>query len=577
VVVTFERRNPRTPAGRAIGTGGKFGVSLFFLFFFAMGSLFEVLIVREFARALGQRSWREVPCRVVVSEAKERGDSDKPYAFDVRYEYEYDSLRRTSSSYTRSYRGSEKYSDAERLVQEYPAGQEALCYVNPDDPDEAVLRRDSLLVGFAVFFPLIFVVIGGGGLYFTWRRRPERVEPIADRSLRARGMGKYALAGFFAIFGVVGLAVLYPLGIRPIKRTIDAGSWVPTPCKILRAEVRDHDSDDGTTYSVYILYEYEFGGTRYKADRYDFVGGSSSGYQGKARIIEAYKATAEPICYVNPKDPSEAVLKRGFHAKLLFALFPLPFILVGVVGVYSTLRSKKWTAGGQRSWRPAELEMSTPTAAVLGRMDVGPHVLKPKHTPTVKLIGAILVALFWNGIISIFVVQVVQGFRTGHPPWFLTFFMVPFVAIGIGLLGLVVYQFLALFNPRPTLELSSTMIPLGGAAELRWRLSGNTQRIGSLTVTLRGRELATYRRGTKTHTDTSTFYEMELYRTTNALDIASGQVGFVLPTDTMHSFEAENNKTVWSVDLHGDIESWPDVKESFTVLVLPAPCPVRSV
>ena len=94
---------------------------------------------------------------------------------------------------------------------------------------------------------------------------------------------------------------------------------------------------------------------------------------------------------------------------------------------------------------------------------------------------------------------------------------------------------------------------------------------------MRGREQATYRRGTKTHTDTSTFFEMELYRTGNALDVASGEVGFVLPEDTMHSFEAQNNKIVWSLDLHGDIARWPDVKESFEIFVLPAPCLVRSV
>ncbi len=217
------------------------------------------------------------------------------------------------------------------------------------------------------------------------------------------------------------------------------------------------------------------------------------------------------------------------------------------------------------------------TVATLRQPDTGPHVLKPKHTPAGKLIGAIVFALFWNGIVSIFVAQVVQGFRTGHPSWLTTIFMVPFVLIGVGVVGLVVYQFLAMFNPRPTLELSSTMIPLGGAAELRWRLSGNIHRIGSFVVTLRGRESATYRRGTKTHTDTNTFYEMELYRTSNALDIASGQVGFVMPDDTMHSFEAENNKIVWSLDVHGDIERWPDVKESFTIAVLPAPCLVRSL
>jgi hypothetical protein len=573
-VIRFGHRGFDVPRGRP--ATGRFGASVFFLLFFAAGSFFEVVTIVEFARAMGQRSWRQVPCRIVDSEVGEAGDSENPYVFGVRYEYEYGDRLRTSSTYRRGYRGSEKYSDVQQLVQKYPAGQDVSCYVNPEDPDEAVLKRDSLLMGLIVFFPLIFMAIGGGGLYFTWRKKPERPEPIISRSVRAKGTGKYALAGFFAIFGVVGLAVLYPLGIRPIARTVDAESWAATPCKVLRAEVHSHDSDDGTTYSVYILYEYEFGGTVYKADRYDFVGGSSSGYKGKARIVDEYRAATEPICYVNPRNPFESVLKRGFHAKLLFALFPLPFILVGVIGVFYTVRSKKWTADGRRSWRPSGAEKGSDRIAVLGRVDMGPSVLTPRHTPAIKFAGAILIALFWNGIVSIFVVQAVNSFRTDDPAWFMALFMLPFVVIGIGLLGLVVYQFLAMFNPRPTLELSSSTIPLGGAVELRWRFAGNAQRIRTLTVTLRGTEQATYRRGTKTHTDTSTFYEMELYRTSNPIDVASGQVGFVLPDDTMHSFEAENNKIVWSLDLHGDIERWPDVKESFSIFVLPAPCPVRS-
>jgi hypothetical protein len=89
-------------------------------------------------------------------------------------------------------------------------------------------------------------------------------------------------------------------------------------------------------------------------------------------------------------------------------------------------------------------------------------------------------------------------------------------------------------------------------------------------VTLRGVEEATYRRGTDTCTDKNTFYETELCKTTDATEIASGQVGVVLPEETMHSFEADNNKIIWTLDFQGDILHWPDVKESFRIAVVPA-------
>jgi Protein of unknown function (DUF3592) len=571
-MIRFRNRGSREANTKPAGLGGKLGLSLFFLLFFALGSFFEVAMIRDFGRAVSQRSWQEISCKIVSSEVAERDDDEQPYAFAVRYEYVCDGRSCTGSVYKRSYVGSEKYSDVQKLAEKYPSGQNTFCYVDPKHPAEVVLRRDSLLIGLVIFFPLIFVVIGAGGLYFIWRKQPPpEAQPIAAPIVRRGAKGKYGLVAFFAVFAIAGLAILYPLGIRPIARTLDAKSWVQTPCKVLRGEVRSHDSDDGTTYSIDILYSYEHDGQTYKSDRYDFIGGSSSGYRGKASVVAQYEAMPNPICYVNPKHPSEAVLKRGFHAKLLLALFPLPFIAVGLGGIYYTLRRKKRIASGATAWMPEDCR---PTAdndvSVLRQADASPVVLRAKHSPWAKLVGVILFAVIWNGVISVLVFQVVGSFRQGHPRWGMMFFSLPFVLVGLAALAFVVYQFLALFNPRPTLELSSSTIALGGAAELGWHFTGRTHRIGAFTVTLRGLEQATYRRGTRTYTDRNAFYEMELYKTSSAASVAAGQVGFVLPQETMHSFEAENNKILWNLDIRGDIPTWPDVKESFPITVVPA-------
>ncbi|MBN1507074.1 MAG: DUF3592 domain-containing protein [Sedimentisphaerales bacterium] len=393
------------------------------------------------------------------------------------------------------------------------------------------------------------------------RRTPARVKPLAAIARRRKGPGKYATAAIFGLFAIAGGAMLYPLGIRPIARTIDAESWVATPCKVLQAEVRSHDGDDSTTYSVHILYQYECNGRTYKCDRYDFIGGSSSGYKGKAHVVEQYRTATDPVCYVNPENPSQAVLKRGFHAKLLLALFPLPFLLVGVGGLVRTIRGKTDIAASPRSPTVSEPTRIVDPLSLLRPADTAPAALTPKFSARAKLVGAILIAVFWNGIVCVFLATA---------GWFTLVFLIPFVAIGIGLIGLVVHQFLAMFNPRPALHLSSRTIPLGGSAELRWSFQGQTRRIREFTVTLHGVERATYRKGTSTCTDESTFCEMELYRTSHVAEIATGQIGFVLPQDTMHSFAAENNKIVWSIDLRGEIERWPDVKESYEIEVTPA-------
>jgi hypothetical protein len=558
--------------GKVAGTAGKLGLSLFFFVFFAMGSLFEVFILREFGRAMGQRSWQKTPCRIVSSEIQEQSGSDFHYLFAVSYEYEYGGHTYTGSVYKRGYSSSDKYSAAQSIVQRYPSGANLFCYVNPGNPGEAVLQRDSLAFGLVFFFPLIFVLIGAGGIYFIWKKpRPEAEKPIAAAARQGgRGLGKFGQTALFGVFALVGAGMLYPLGIKPIARTIAAESWVATPCKVLRAEVRDHDSDDGTTYSVYILYQYEFQGQTYKSDRYEFVGGSSSGYKGKARVVEQYKTAANPVCYVNPENPSDAVLKRGFHAKLLLALFPLPFLLIGVGGLVATWRGKSIVGGKVfKPCIPLPPSLARDELALLRVADGGRTVLRPKASAKTKFIGMTVAALFWNGIVSIFVMSALNDLRRGDPSWSMLLFLLPFVAVGLGLIAGAVYQFLALFNPRPTLELSSGVVALGGTAELSWNFAGQISRIQELTVTLRGVEEARYRRGTSTYTDRNTFYELELYRTSDPREIASGQVGLVLPQDTMHSFEAENNKILWSLDIHGRIQGWPDVKESFGITVTP--------
>jgi len=366
--------------------------------------------------------------------------------------------------------------------------------------------------------------------------------------------------------------MLYPLGIRPIMKTIDAESWPQVPCKILSAEVESHSGSDSTTYSIEITYEYEFEGRKYKSEKYDFMGGSSSGRKRKARVVEGYKNAKNPVCFVNPAKPSEAVLKRGFHLGLLVALFPLPFMAVGLGGAIWAI--KKAGKGKLKptvaKWLPEIKAEEAIGGMGVSSMPAGAVVMKPKHSPLAKLFGSIFVALFWNGIVSVFVVQVVSGWLSGDVNWFLTLFMIPFVVIGLLLIGGVFYCFLALSNPRPKITLSSSSVPLGGLMQLKWEFSGKSSMIRQLNIVLRAKEEATYRRGTKTHTDRNTFFEMEVYSTQDEREIGFGEVGLAVPSESMHSFEADNNKIIWELEVHGDIAKWPDVKEAFKIMVLPA-------
>lgn len=429
---------------------------------------------------------------------------------------------------------------------------------------------------FFLILPLIFAVIGLGGLWGTWFAKPKDKVHRPKSKNAHRTLGYRGQFAFGLVFIIVGLGAFYPLFVRPVFKTWQAKHWVQTPCKIISATVGEHDSDDGTTYSVDITYEYQFDGKSLICSRYDFMGGSSSGYQGKKAVVDRYLKADNPICYVNPKKPSEAVLVREFTAKNLFGLLPLIFVVAGAfVAVHALGRRPR---PGQPGWLPSMKLADTQTVenpyAFSGEpveQTLDSVTLEPNASPLGKLFGIIAICLFWNGIVSVFVCQAVSGFKHGSPEWFLALFLIPFVLVGIGLMGGVVYQFLALFNPRFTLTLQPGRLYPGSAVQFSWQARGRVERIGEFCIRLTGREEATYQVGTNTRTAKHEFFTMELFKTKDTPDIAAGQIGFAIPEETMHSFEANNNKIIWSINLHGDIARWPDTKQDYSITIRPFP------
>jgi hypothetical protein len=198
-----------------------------------------------------------------------------------------------------------------------------------------------------------------------------------------------------------------------------------------------------------------------------------------------------------------------------------------------------------------------------------PLVLRPAVAPGGKVAAAFFFAVFWNGIVSVFVWQAWGGWQRGDPDWFLTLFLIPFVLVGLGAAGSVIYFLLATFNPRPEVTLLDGPPRLGQELRIGWRFSGRTSRIRRLTISLEGREEATYRRGTDTVTDRETFFSRTLVETESRYEIPRGQTSLAVPDDTMHSFDGGNNKIIWELQVAGEIARWPDVDEGLPVTIAP--------
>jgi hypothetical protein len=147
---------------------------------------------------------------------------------------------------------------------------------------------------------------------------------------------------FFSVFLIAGLVATWFLLLRPLARVYDARQWPATSCTVVSSEVKSHSDSDGTTYSVHIVYRYTVNGRDYQSDRYNFMGGSSSGYNSKKTVVRRYPPGKPAFCYVNPRDPSDAVLERRFTPMMLVGLFPLIFVAVGAGGMIWAFTNKSF-------------------------------------------------------------------------------------------------------------------------------------------------------------------------------------------------------------------------------------------
>jgi hypothetical protein len=200
-------------------------------------------------------------------------------------------------------------------------------------------------------------------------------------------------------------------------------------------------------------------------------------------------------------------------------------------------------------------------------------VLEPVISPGCKMTAMAVIAVIWNVVVAAFGGWRIKG------SWNDDFFGLvpnlifsPFELIGIFLALVAGYFLLAMFNPRPRLILSAKQLRLGEPFDLEWEFTGSTRAIKRFYLYVEGWEMATYRRGTDTTTDKSNFAKIVIADSPGA---ARGRARVTIPANTMHSFESENNKIVWSLELRGDIRVWPDVSEAFIIEVLPRR-PVRA-
>lgn len=419
-------------------------------------------------------------------------------------------------------------------------------------------KMDWAVAGF-LMLPVIFIIVGAGGIYFTWKKKaPESKSCAAAVKRENPANQRIFLALFFSVFFFAGSGFGWVMVGQPLMKIKESQNWLKNPCTIVSSRIKESQGDDSTTYRVDISFKYKFKGVEYVSATYDFMTGSDSSYSSKRKVVDRHPPGKRTYCYVNPEKPSEAVISRGYNAPWWLALLPLVFILVGAGGMIGAMVKRG---------KPKHVYSVNEELSGYG----GETVLKMKSSPLKNFAGMLFFALFWNGIVSIFVVQAVKSWSTSNVEWFLSFFMIPFVLVGLATIGGVVYCFIALFSSKVVVTISNPCPQLGEKVTLSWRIV-NSSAVDRLEIYLKGEERATYQEQGKdnnTRTRTSIFESLKLLETDNRDAIHIGRTQFSIPLDSMHSFDGRNNKISWEITLHGDIKRFPDLKCEYPVTVMP--------
>lgn len=196
-------------------------------------------------------------------------------------------------------------------------------------------------------------------------------------------------------------------------------------------------------------------------------------------------------------------------------------------------------------------------------------------TPGCQFGCAVGLAAFWNGIVSVFVYKQVDRWNKGQPvEWFEALFLVPFVVIGLVLVGAALYAglqwFVSLLAGKVEVEVSDH--PLCGGATFRFHVGQTGSfRIGRVSVALVCSEEATYVAGTSKSTAKK---EVASHAVADPDQSPDGgglplTAEFAVPADAMHSFEAPNNKIKWVLRVTGRVLGVLPFRDDYTVAVVP--------
>ena len=333
---------PQTRAGPGIGAIVAFCLGAAILI---VGFVAAALIGRAWWAEAKVYGWSERTATIIEAHALAPTRRDRDPFLSVRFRYDY--AGRSYESDRVDGRSSVRDRNADSLAELWKPGSLWPCYVDPGNPQVAVLRRGSLWWGFVMLFPLTLGgALGGLFLYAAWASLRSDAEREAKAATPAGARAKRIVTRVATTLLFVSLALMtYFMGVHPILLFESAKRWQERPCTIVASRVRaydhDHDHDRQTSYAAVVAFRYQFDGRERASGDYELVEDGNRSYREAADIVARYPPGARTRCYVDPGNPDRATIDRSLAPGTPFALLPFGFLVALTWGVVTSARRRK--------------------------------------------------------------------------------------------------------------------------------------------------------------------------------------------------------------------------------------------
>ena len=175
----------------------------------------------------------------------------------------------------------------------------------------------------------------------VWRPPSHEFEQESNNTIQLNNIETFRglISGwvFAGIWFTISFLILFLIG-GPAIADLGTADWNATDGVITSSEVYTSTDGEGTTYCLWVDYEYTYDGKTYNGDVVSYSKDNScDSWSGNAD--DDYPEGKEITVYVNPDNPYEAVLEPGLSGVDFGVCCVLPFPLIGIFMVAMMLKS----------------------------------------------------------------------------------------------------------------------------------------------------------------------------------------------------------------------------------------------